>query len=29
MQPLRSMTTDYKGEATGSDKHFSFATGCG
>ena len=22
---LRSMTTDYKGEATGSDKHFSFA----
>lgn len=26
---LRSMTTDIKGEATGSDKHFSFATGCG
>lgn len=22
---VRSMTTDYKGEATGSDKHFSFA----
>lgn len=22
---LRSMTTDYKGEATGSDKHFSFS----